>query len=177
MNVRDPNRHPRELIILRHAKSDWDAAAVTDFERPLNQRGQYDAPRVGQWIADQGLVPDTVLASPALRAEQTLRAAAKAMGLEEQQICRDRRIYGAGVPQLLQVLAGAPPQAARLMLVGHNPGLEELVVYLAAPDTLPERAFGFLKTATLAQIAMPADWAELPQACGALLRLVSPKQL
>lgn len=177
MSSQDMNLHPRELIILRHAKSDWETDAPTDFERPLNSRGERDAPRMGRWLAAQGLIPDAVLASPALRAEQTLLAVAKEIGLKKKHIQWDRRIYEADVLRLLQVLAVAPPEARRVMLVGHNPGLEELAAYLCRQESLPQPPFGFLKTATVAQIGMPEDWTALPGACGILRRLVKPKDL
>lgn len=166
----------RELLILRHAKSDWGTPGLGDFDRPLNGRGKEDAPRVGRWIAAQGLQPDYVVSSPAHRARSTARKVARQCGFRRSAIDYRPRLYLADLPALLGVLRGAPELAQRVMLVGHNPGLEMLLLYLAGH--VPEPADGkLLPTATLARLALPADWSELESGCGRLLELVRPRGL
>jgi len=123
-------RLPAELLVLRHAKSAWDTDAPSDYDRPLAGRGKRDAPRIGQWLSERGLVPDHVISSPAKRAKQTVRKVLEAMHLPEALICWDERVYHAGLHTLLQVLGETPPDKQRVMLVGHNPGLEELVEHI-----------------------------------------------
>jgi phosphohistidine phosphatase len=157
----------RELLLLRHGKSDWDTG-VDDFHRPLKDRGKRGAQRIGVWLAQQNILPDLIVASPAERALVTAQKTCKAMGNSDEGIQRDKRIYAAAIDELLAVLADCPQDAGRVMLVGHNPGLEELLVWLAS-ETVPEPEDGKrLPTATLARLQMPADWRALVAGCARL---------
>jgi len=167
----------RELLILRHAKSDWDSEAPTDFERPLNGRGKRDAPRVGRWLLAQGWLPDHVVASPAQRARTTARRVAHEMGVDRDTIDWQQSVYLASVTTLRDVLGDCPVSAARVMLVGHNPGLEGLLAWLAGSGmTWPEDG-KLLPTAAIARLAMPADWSRLEPGCADLLDLVRARDL
>jgi len=169
--------HPRELLVLRHGKSSWDTDARTDFERPLSGRGVRDAPRMGRWLAEHGLPPDAVVCSPAVRARQTGRAACEAAGIEGVPIVFDDRIYGATVGDLVRVLGDARPAARRVLLVGHNPGFEDLVRWLAAePPALPPNG-KLMPTCALAWLALPEDWAHLEPGQGLLRSITRPKEL
>ena len=166
----------RELLILRHGKSDW-SAGTDDYHRPLKDRGKRAAQRMGVWLAQQGLLPDHVVSSPAERAMVTAEKTCKVMGLGTQHIHSDGDVYEAGLQDLLRVLAGCPGKAQRVMLVGHNPGLEQLLEYLVAGQ-LPATDDGKrLPTATLARLTMPADWQRLESGCGALLSITRPAAL
>ena len=166
----------RELLILRHGKSDW-SAGTDDFQRPLKDRGKRGAQRIGVWLAQQELLPDYIVSSPAERAIVTAEKACKVMGLGAQQIHCDRAVYEAGLQDLLAVLASCPGQAQRVLLVGHNPGLEQLLEYLVAGQ-VPETADGkLLPTATLARLAMPADWQQLESGCAVLQSITRPAAL
>jgi len=168
---------PRELLILRHAKSDWDGKAASDFERPLAKRGRKDAPRVGEWLYREGVVPDVIVSSPAERARATVLRVCKSLDYKKKDILWDTDIYEAGVPDLLGVLARVSASAPTVLLVGHNPGLEELVRYLTGDD-LEEPADGkLLPTAALARLEMPDDWSNLEGGCAGLVSIVRPKQL
>lgn len=157
----------RELLLLRHGKSDWDSGA-DDFDRPLKDRGKRGAQRIGIWLAQQNLTPDLVVASPAERALVTAQKTCKAMGNGDEGIQRDNRIYAAEIDDLLAVLGDCPQDAGRVMLVGHNPGLEELLVWLAN-EVVPVPEDGkLLPTATLARLQMPADWCALVAGCAQL---------
>ena len=112
-----------ELLVLRHAKSAWDTGARTDFERPLSKRGLRDAPRMGRFLADEGLVPDHVVSSPAERARQTVIAVCAELGFDDGAIRWDERVYHATTGALMDVLAESPPGARRVLIAGHNPGL------------------------------------------------------
>ncbi|MBF0155795.1 MAG: histidine phosphatase family protein [Magnetococcales bacterium] len=166
----------RDLLLLRHAKSDWDTGTGTDFGRPLAPRGLRDAPRMGDWIRENGLVPDRLVSSPALRARQTTELVAKAAGFG-QEILWAPGIYAADVGDLLQILASLPGQGLRTLLVGHNPGLEHLLAFLTTPPDRDRLEIHALKTATLAQISLPDSWDDLPRGCGRLIRIQYPREL
>lgn len=166
----------RELLLLRHGKSDW-GTGVDDFHRPLKDRGKRAAQRIGAWLAQQEIVPDLIISSPAERALVTAQKACKAMGNSDEGLLQDERIYAAGLDELLRVLADCPQDAGRVMLTGHNPGLEELLVWLASNDVpLPDDG-KLLPTATLARLEMPADWGALVAGCASLLSITRPGTL
>jgi len=166
----------RELLVLRHAKSAWDTDAP-DRERPLAERGRRDAPRVGRWMADQGLLPDAVLSSPARRARQTAQAVCEAAEVSGASIAFDERVYGATLGTLLRVLADAPAAARRVLLVGHNPGLEELVSWLASEPPSRTANGKLLPTCALAHLALPPDWRELEPRTSRVLSITRPKEI
>jgi phosphohistidine phosphatase len=168
----------RQLLILRHAKSAWDTDAPTDFERPLAKRGNKDAPLIGQWIRDGALTPDLVVSSPAERARQTALKVCEATGIDKRDIQFDRRIYDASLDDLLRVLADCPADAATVMIVGHNPGLELLLEYLCGSDGTPTPADGkLLPTATIARVALPDAWDQLAMGAGKLVSITRPRSL
>lgn len=166
----------RELLILRHGKSDWDVE-VEDFQRPLKERGRRDARRMGAWLLRQDLVPDHVVTSPAERALTTARKVCKALGVGSGAVRRDSRVYAAGVDELLEALGDCPEATRRVLLVGHNPGLEELLRYLTG-GAVPEPDDGkLLPTATLARLATSADWQGLDAGCARLVAITRPGAL
>lgn len=166
----------RELLILRHGKSDW-STGDEDYYRPLKERGLRNAGQVGSWLARQGTLPDLVVTSPATRALTTARLACDAMGNGSLAIREDRRIYAGGVRDLLEVLGACPQEARRVLLVGHNPGLEDLLRWLAGAD-IPVPGDGkLLPTAALARLSMPDDWTQLPSACARLDGVTRPAAL
>lgn len=168
---------PRELLILRHAKSDWDSGAASDFERPLAKRGKRDAPRIGSWLYREGLVPDLILSSPAERARQTAAKVCKSLDIKKKFILWDAQLYAANLAQLLGVLARCPAPAKMVLLIGHNPGLEELLRHLAGEDLDAPEDGKLLPTATVARLEMPDDWSALPPGSGHLLSITRPRQL
>ena len=162
----------KTLLILRHAKSSWDNPALDDHERPLNARGERDAPRMGQLAREKGLRAELVISSDAVRARLTAEAMAQATGYNGQ-ILLDPRLYHASAAEILAVLRSAvDDNLATAMIVGHNPGLEELLAHLTGdPEGLP--------TAALAQIALPIDrWSDVTASTrGTLVGLWRPKEL
>ncbi|MBK5970686.1 MULTISPECIES: SixA phosphatase family protein [Thiorhodovibrio] len=168
---------PRELLIMRHAKSDWDGAARRDFDRPLAKRGKRDAPRVGAWLYREGLVPDLILSSPAERARATVIKVCKRLDINRQDIQWQEQIYEAETTTLLELLGQCPPESSTVLLVGHNPGLESLLRYLTDNDFDPPADGKLLPTAALARLEMPADWSQLARGCANLISLTRPKHL
>lgn len=166
----------RELLILRHGKSDW-SVDVDDFHRPLEDRGKRGAQRMAIWLQRQGLTPDYVISSPAERALVTAEKTCKAMGMSAEVIKQEKRAYEADLDDLLDILSDCPKKARRVMLVGHNPGLEQLLLYLAGTVVdLPEDA-KLLPTATLARLVMPDSWKKLGSGCASLESITRPNTL
>ncbi len=120
----------RRLTLVRHAKSDWGDFSQADFDRPLNARGQRDAPAMGRRLHERGDLPERMVASPAVRAATTARCLAEAMGYDEDKIIFERSIYEAPVSALLHVVQSLPDEVEHAMMVGHNPGSEGFVHFL-----------------------------------------------
>jgi len=162
----------KTLLVLRHAKSSWNDSALADHDRPLNDRGEHDAPRMGTLVRQQRLTPDVIISSDAVRARMTAEAVAEAAGYAGA-IRLEPLLYGAAADDILVVLRAAPePNAETVMIVGHNPGLEALVRQLTGePQDLP--------TAALAQIDLQIDrWRDLNESTnGTLVDLWRPKEL
>lgn len=162
----------KRLIVIRHAKSSRDDPGLADFERPLNKRGKRDAPRMGRFLRGEGLVPDRVITSPALRAITTARAIVACLGEAPPSPVEEPAVYGADVEDLLGVVRALPGKAARVFLVGHNPGLQDLVNLLTR-DALPH-----LATCGVVDLALDIDtWQDTDAGCGTLLGYTSPKML
>ncbi|MFG1426568.1 SixA phosphatase family protein [Roseixanthobacter glucoisosaccharinicivorans] len=168
----------RRLILLRHAKSDWPEGIV-DAERPLAQRGRAAAPVIGSYMAAQDLVPDRVLISPARRTRETWQLVAPALPAS-LSVASEPRLYDASVSRILSVLREQPREIHRLMLVGHNPGLEEIADVLTDQGPAATRALMAEKfpTGALAIIDLPIDdWADVMPQTGRLDRFVTPRSL
>ena len=166
----------RTLILLRHGKSDWNTGA-DDHDRPLKKRGRNASTLVGKWLKTHDQVPDFVVASSAKRAMQTAELACEAMGIKKKNIYSRKHIYLATPEDLLYVLEDCPEQARRVMLVGHNPGLEELLYYLLNGRlTIPEDG-KIMPTATVAILHMPDSWSKLECGSAELEFLVRPREL
>ncbi|MEU9117028.1 histidine phosphatase family protein [Streptomyces sp. NPDC048483] len=150
----------RRLIVLRHAKSAWPAD-VDDRDRPLAKRGLRDAPAAGLWLRDAGRIPDLVLCSPAARTRQTWELAAEQLPMPPP-VRHDGRLYGAAAADLLTVVQETPDAVRTVLLVGHSPAVQELVLLLAGEargDGL-ERAREKFPTCALAVLARQGTWPE-----------------
>ena len=167
----------RELLVLRHAKSAWDTGAARDFDRPLSKRGRRDAPRVGRFLARERLAPDYVVSSPAVRARQTVIAACAELDIDEADIHWDERIYHAATGTLMDVLADTPADANRVLIAGHNPGLESLVQALCRERVPMPDDWKLMPTAAVAHLAIPTPWAEIDGGTAELLSLTRARSL
>jgi phosphohistidine phosphatase len=166
----------RTLILLRHGKSDW-STNNDDFDRPLKKRGKNASIQAGEWLSANKQVPDFVITSPATRAMQTAEIACEAMGIKKEDIYSRKHIYLATTEELLYVLEDCPEQAQCVMLVGHNPGLEELLYYLVnGTMTIPEDG-KIMPTAALAILEMPDNWLQLQSNSARLEFLIRPRDL
>ena len=166
----------RKLLLLRHGKSDWKTDK-NDFDRPLQDRGKRGAQRIGVWLATNAMIPDYVISSPAERALVTAEKCCKAMGQGSDNILQQQKIYLADVDDLLEVLRQIPAEASRVMLVGHNPGLEELLLSLTGGDVELAEDGKLLPTATLAILEIEENWSDLKQGSARLLKVIRPRAL
>ena len=168
----------RAIAIMRHAKSDWGEPGVLDFDRPLNERGRREAMRVGHELRDGNVRFDRLIASPAARVRETLAELEQGYG-EPLETHFERRVYEAGVDSLLELVCTIPEQAHAPLLVGHNPGLHQLVMALASEDDeLRAKVSDNLPTGALALIDLPASrWNEVEPGTGLIAKLILPREL
>jgi phosphohistidine phosphatase len=124
----------KTLYIVRHAKSSWDDSELSDFERPLNERGKRDAPDMGERLHERGLKPDGVISSPARRAFSTAKRICKVLGFNKEKIRTDRRLYHADDEMMLSVLREVKSDLNVVMFFGHNPGLTDFVNSVAGEE-------------------------------------------
>ena len=165
------------LYLLRHAKSSWSDPTLPDRQRPLARRGRRDAKRVAKHLVQLGVVPDLVLCSSAQRTRETLELLRAALGATTSVVL-EAELYAASADTLLEHLRGVPEEVASLMLIGHNPGLQDLALLLASAGAELEHLEAKFPTAALATLALPnATWSQLSQADAMLDAFVVPKQL
>lgn len=170
----------KTLTILRHAKSSWDDAVARDFDRPLNARGQRAAVTVGRHMRSEGLSFDHVVASPAVRITETVEQVESGYG-SALAPAWDRRIYLASASTLMDVVHELPAGADSALLIGHNPGLEDLILMLVpdrSSDALRSSVEEKFPTAALAVITFETDdWSAIRSNSGALVRFIRPRDL
>jgi phosphohistidine phosphatase len=172
----------KRLITFRHAKSGWDQPATRDFDRALNDKGRRAAITMGRHLRAAGVAFDRVVASPAVRVAETLDAMLDGYGKRLSPVW-DRRVYLASAPTLLEVVQETPDSAEALLLAGHNPGIEELVLLLstaAGEEEIAARASVGDKypTASVAELVFDVDhWADVDEGGGHLVRFVRPRDL
>ncbi len=160
----------KTLLLLRHAKSSWKDTSVKDFDRPLNQRGLKAAPAIGRLMRKRKLQPELVLSSPAERARQTTQLVLEAAGLKTE-VRYDERIYEASAARLFEIVSQIDEEAGMVMMVGHNPGFEELLEALTGEARS-------LSTAALACIELDIErWNKVKAGENQLAWLVRPKEL
>ena len=160
----------KTLLVLRHAKSSWEHAELSDHDRPLNARGSRDAPRIGRLLAEHGMTPSLLLTSTANRAATTARLVAEAAvctgPVEEVEA-----LYGASPEGYMEVVREYAGDHDPVLIVGHNPSIQLLVTMLSGEN---ER----MPTAALAWIDLPGDdWSRLREGSGSLEELWRPREL
>jgi phosphohistidine phosphatase len=159
------------LLLLRHAKSSWKDESLADRERPLAKRGLQDAPRIGKLLREENLLPDMILSSTALRARQTVELVVDAASYSGEVRWLDT-LYAAAPEDILDAVNLLPESCACVMVVGHNPGMDELLSLLTGEEEN-------LTTAALAQIDLPvAGWNQVSEDTpGKLVNVWRPKEL
>lgn len=169
----------RTLLLLRHAKSSWDDPGLVDHDRPLSPRGVRAAKKVAGHLHESGLRPDLVLCSSARRTRQTLEGLELILG-GTVEVRIETELYGASSHELLLRLQAVDPAVSTVLVIGHNPGLEDLAVDLAGdgePAALTELHTKF-PTAALAVFDLGGDeWADLRHESARLIEIVLPREL
>ena len=159
------------LLLLRHAKSDWSRPGLLDHDRPLAPRGRRDAPRVGRFLREQGLCPQAALASTARRAQDTARLVLEAAGAPPDTLRLTRELYGSSPATILRIVRSVGGGTDPLLVVAHNPGMEDLVARFSG-DYEP------FPTAALAVVSFPAArWADLSTSAATLEWRLRPRDL
>lgn len=169
-----------KLLLLRHAKSSWDDLDHTDHQRPLNKRGFEAAPKMGNYITTMGLTPKLILSSTATRARQTTRLVSEQFDTEIETRFMDELYNFSGFHTPLNIIRSQAENQSTVLLVGHNPTMEELANELTGAGSSPARALMYQKypTAALAEIDFDIPkWADLQTGIGTLIRFVRPRDL
>jgi phosphohistidine phosphatase len=164
----------KTLSILRHAKSSWKDLGIPDHERPLNKRGRHDAPLMGKLIRDQNITPDLIISSTAIRAETTAKLVAKACKYKGE-IIFDKSVYNTEPIDALNLLSRCSDRYYSILLVGHNPTVEELTELLTGSPEI------IMSTCALAHLTIAINkWTDINKqqvAKAKLVRLWNPKEL
>ena len=164
------------LVLMRHGKSDWETGAKSDFDRPLAPRGERDTPRIARWLHSRLKGPFHIVSSPALRARQTAGLVARELGLDADEIEWQPGVYDATLQALLSTLASAVSAEDTTVLIGHNPGMEELVTYLADPNGLPDEP-KLLPTSGVICLELPGEAAGLQRGRCKVIAHMRPRWL
>ncbi len=162
------------LYIMRHAKSDWSASGTSDFDRPINSRGQKNAKRIGKWMVDNNFLPEKIISSPAVRARQTAELLIQQLNnVNLKKVQFDKDLYLASMDELIECIQLYKSDLNSLMLIAHNPGMEQLVDYLLNPNS----GMINMTTANLAIIEFSKIDFNPEVDKGELIALIKPKEL
>jgi phosphohistidine phosphatase len=165
----------KRLLLLRHAKSSWDDPSLDDHNRPLAPRGRRASALIAEHLRRARIGPVLVLCSSARRTRETLERVMPALDPVEVRI--ERELYGASSEGLLQRLREVPDEVESVMMVGHQPAIQELALHLAGEGSELERVRAKFPTAALATLTFPGEWSELGHRSAELFAYVKPKQL
>ena len=167
----------KELLLLRHAKAKLLEQDMEDKDRVLRKRGKQDAHNIAQWLKMYQLFPDVLLTSPAMRTLETAQIIHEVLDLKDVDIEKNEQLYATNVEQLLAVLNTHSEEKKRILLVGHNPELENLLIYLVGKEALPTDK-KLLSTSTLVRLSIEnVLWSELKNKCAQLLSITYAKSL
>jgi len=160
----------KHLYLVRHAKSSWAHPGLDDFDRPLNRRGTADAPGMGKYLAEQGILPQIIVTSPARRARTTAISLATSMQVPLSSMVEDERIYAASTPTLISVIQSWDNTWEHVMMAGHNPGIADMATVLTGEVT------GHVPTCTVMGLALDVvSWSDVAPGCGTLQLKITPK--
>jgi phosphohistidine phosphatase len=169
----------KTLLVLRHAKASQDSPSDADFDRPLNRRGRTQALAIGRTIRERDLTFDAIVASPAVRVVETITGVMEGAGVRFEPVY-DPRLYNASPEALVEVVREAGDKVERLLIVGHNPGLQHLLLHLAEEDRdgLRGEVASSYPTAALAELRLSVEhWRDVGPRSGRIVSLVRPRDL
>ena len=162
----------RTLFLIRHAKSSWDNPGLRDFNRPLNNRGVHDAPKMANFLAKQGVEPELLLSSPAKRALTTALFFAGAFGIGDEAVIQEQGIYEAAPADILHIIHRLPDSARTVLLFGHNPTLTDVA------NRFSEDFIDNIPTCGIVQIESDADsWKAFDEGNAAVKKRFFPKEV
>ena len=163
------------LYIMRHAKSDWSDSDTPDFDRPINKRGERNAIRIGQWMVENNRLPQKIISSSAVRAKQTIELVVKQFNNRaSEEIIYDKDLYLADLDNLIECIQLYKNDVSSLMLVSHNPGLEQLLHFLPSKT---DNEYRSMTTANLAIFEYPDNQFNPLVDKGKLIEFIKPKEL
>lgn len=161
----------KTLFLLRHAKSDWNDRTLSDFERPLNKRGETQIPPIAAVLAAKNNKPTFIISSPANRALSTAKAVATIVGISEEEIGSEKSIYEASITTLMYLLQGISNEIDCLLVVGHNPGMSHLV------NTLSKQKAAPIPTCALIELELEINaWEDIAPECANLISIDVPEK-
>jgi len=168
----------RHLTVFRHAKSSWSSSAKSDHARPLTPRGIKAAIRMGYWLMEHDLLPDRILCSTAKRARETRKLAAKLWPIKPD-VLLDKALYLASAAELIDLIAKHGTDAERLMVIGHNPGLQDLIIKLVDQKPRETREIiGKYPSGAIAELDCDIEsWSEIEKNCATLSTFMRPRAL
>ncbi len=161
----------KTLYLIRHAKSSWDSAALHDFERPLNKRGERDAPNMAKRLKEKHVLPDMMLSSPANRTLTTCKVFARLLGFSTSKITTNQSLYHANGESILDILKDTPSFVRTLLLFGHNPGFTDF-----ANELMDEHIHNIPTTGIVACTLPIHLWSELDWGKGEMILFDYPKK-
>ena len=165
-----------ELILMRHAKSDWHSHTA-DIDRPLNDRGARDAARMGAYLKQMSLIPDTMIVSSAQRTQETAALLSDKLPIDEKNIILEKALYLAGVETLRETIEIYAREGKRLLILAHNPGMDYIVSYLASEPPPLSDSGKLMTTCAAACFSMESlDALKKPGQCE-LKKLIRPKEI
>ncbi len=161
----------KTLYIMRHAKSSWDDESLSDFDRPLNKRGQHAAPLMGKFLNTKSVMPNLIMSSPANRAKMTAQIVADTIGYNSKNIKYEDKIYEANVFDLQGMVLGINKEIDTVMIIGHNPSLTSLINWLGDfyLDNLP--------TAGIFGLRFNSKWSQIQPKSAKVIFFETPKRI
>ena len=165
----------RHIVVIRHAKSSWDDPSIADHDRPLSKRGRNALSRLRDHIEGLELRPDLVMCSSSRRTRETLAGIRAALG-RRARVESDSSLYAASAERLVTELRRLDNQVATVVLIGHNPGVADLVDLLAADPATGRVAIDTFPTAAVAVLSVAGPWSALRPACAMLESFWAPRR-
>ena len=170
----------KTIYLARHAKSSWNSVAVSDFDRPLNRRGEADAVKMGEELKRLDWLPEKIIASPAIRAKQTCKSYCEILDYPVANVEWNSEIYAAHMITLLQLLLSLNESINSVMLIGHNPAMEDLLVHLCGYSKVSEQQQKdgkIFTTANVAKLSTNVEWKDLVMDEMSLDKMLRPKEI
>lgn len=168
----------KTIYLARHAKSSWNSGAPTDFERPLSIRGMADTVKMGDELNRLGWKPELVISSPAIRAKQTCKSLCDKLGIPVESVVWNKDIYAAYMITLLHILSALTESTKSVMMIGHNPAMEDLLLHFCGDVNVHQQDNGKLfTTGNVVRFILESSWRDLTMSEARLDCIIRPKML